>query len=578
MNRILKNMYVLVTTVVLLLCAAFVATKEPDVSPHFRIQNEFGQQRISIYDARDGNHYVFLPSYADLEDVQAVFSLGQNICLDDFRLKNQMTCRNFELEKPYAFSVDGQEMGTLWFYKSKNVATMYIDTVSGKMTDIHNDKNYEEYATMTLYLPDGSVDYYDVSSKLKGRGNATWECDKRPYVLTLSGEGDLLGMGNANKWVLLANAYDETNLNNKLIYDMASQVNFEWSPDSQFVDLYLNGKYNGLYLLTEKVEVHKNRLNLDKDAGDFLCKIDLASRMWAMQNPFETSCGRVVDICYPEVLSYLDLDNIQYLVYLMECEFRSGADLADSEILDLDSWVRRYLIDEISGNIDSDLASSYFYYSDGKMSAGPVWDYDMAFGNNLRNQEPNSFLAKNENKTAHLSSPYYSALYGNEAFYNRMVELYRTEFSPVLQEMIGHGIDEQIETISAASCMNSIRWRKMYAEWKNKTAGIVQSTEELKDYFVHRIQFLDSTWLSGREYCTVQFAPIPESQNYVPYWNISVEKGTCLETTYMNLVDTVWVDKKTGQPVDFQSPITEDMVVATKIEETKPAEDVFVEE
>lgn len=569
MNRILKNIYVILATIVLMLGAAFVATKEPSAPPHFRIQNEFGQQNISIFNAQDGNYYVFLPSYAKLEQVQAVLPHGQSIYLDDIRLTDQMTCEIFELEKPYYFSMDGNEDATLWFYQSQNVAAMYIDTVSGEMTDIHNDKDYEEYASMTLYSPDGRLNHFDGSSRLKGRGNSTWDQNKRPYLLKLSSDGDLLGMGSGKKWVLLANAYDETNLNNKLVFDLASQVGFSWSPDSRFVDLYLNGEYRGLYLLTEKIEISANRLDLDTNSGEFLCKVDTWDRRVDLQYYFESSMGRIIEICSDDALSAEDFDYITYLIYLMEEEFSSGADLTDSGILDLDSWIRRYLIDEISGNIDSDLTSSYFYYSDGKFFAGPVWDYDMAFGNHYRNQESWAFIAKNAWKRNTRPSPYYSHLYANESFYRRMTEIYRTEFVPILQEMIDHGIDDQIQQIRSASQMNSIRWNPMYDYWNEVMMGldVVQDSAALKAYFTRRIQFLDSAWLDQKDYCTVQF----ESEPGDAYWNISVEKGSCLETSYMNLVDSVWLDMETGVPVDFQSPIMQDLVVTRQLQTTEDA-------
>ena len=552
MKSLQKYIFLIFCTMALLLLAVFAAEREDAESPYFCIQNEYGRQNISIYDARDGNYYVFLPSYAKMEQVQVILPPIREYFLDDVALSNQMTCDAFELERPYKFTADGEKLATLWFYQSRNIATMYLDTVSGKMTDIHNDKSHEEYASLTVYAPDGRIDHYDDSSRLKGRGNYTWLCDKRPYLLTLSSDSDLLGMGAAKKWVLLANAYDETNLNNKVVYDLAGQIEFGWSPDCQFVDLYLNGEYRGLYLLAEKIEVHDNRLNLDADSGEFLCRIDLWERWDQLQNPFESSMGRAVEISYPEVLPDADFDYVTYLVYLLEQDFQSGTDLRNSAILDLDSWVRRYLMDEISGNIDADLASSYFYYSGGKFFAGPVWDYDIAFGNSLRNQNPRSFLAKNEHKAAWYSSPYYSALYANASFFNRMVEIYRTEFVPVLQKLIHHDLDAQIDMIRNASQMNSIRWRSMYNELTGATPGTVRFPDDLKEYLIDRIRFLDSAWLENVDYCTVQFMP----PTGLLYWNISVEKGTCLDTQYMDLENTVWIDQKTGLPVDFRCPLT----------------------
>ena len=125
-----------------------------------------------------------------------------------------------------------------------------------------------------------------------------------------------------------------------------------------------------------------------------------------MQYAFQSGMGRVIEICSDDTLSAEELSRITDLVNLLEENICTENNLASCNTLDLDTWVRRYLIDEISGNIDSDLTSSYFYYSDGKFFAGPVWDYDMAFGNHYRNQEANAFIAKNASKRSTQHSPY----------------------------------------------------------------------------------------------------------------------------------------------------------------------------
>lgn len=558
----MKRVPVLLFSLVLLLGAAFVATKEAEIAPYFQFQSEYGQQNISVFDAQDENYYVFLPSCSNLDQVRVMLPRGREFFLGDIRLSDKMSCEVFELEKPYGFFVDGNYVATLWFYQSQNVPAMFVETASGEMAAIHDDKNYEEYASMTLYAPDGRIHHYDAGSRLKGRGNSTWERDKRPYLLTLSSDKDLLGMSRGKKWVLLANAYDETNLNNKLAFDLAAQVDLAWSPDSRFVDLYLNGVYSGLYLLAEKVEVQPDRVDIDVSSGDFLCKLDLWTREEVLRNSLESSLGRTVEVCAPEVLSETELALVADQVGRMESAICSGEDLGESQILDLDSWVRRYILDEISGNIDADLTSSYFYFTDGKFYAGPVWDYDMAFGNNYRNQEPHAFLAKNEKKTTKYSSPYYSALYKNESFYQRVVEIYRSEFAPVLQDMILYGIDDQLASIQAAAQMNSIRWRAMYDDWNRQTEGtaIVCSPETLKSWVTRRVRFLDSAWLEGKAYCTVQFA-----EGEGAYWTISTEKGTVLETSYKDLGNPAWSDSRTGLPVDFRSPITGDLTVTMEL-------------
>ena len=112
---------------------------------------------------------------------------------------------------------------------------------------------------------------------IRGRGNATWLWEKKPYSLTLSKSADLLGMGAAKEWILLTNAPDPTHLRNKIAYDLAAEVGLLYSPESNWVDLYLNGEYTGLYLLTERNEIHPQRIPAGN--GTFLVSMELESRL-----------------------------------------------------------------------------------------------------------------------------------------------------------------------------------------------------------------------------------------------------------------------------------------------------------
>ena len=563
MKRIQKYLYILAFTVVLLGIAIWGTPKSGSSLPRFLVRdpNTSRARSVSVFDAGNGNYYVFLPSYAELSQVTLSSTDGALFSVDEIPLSEGMDLGHFALETPYVFSLDQQEMGALWFFRSANVATMYLDTVSGDMTHLHQDKENKETASVTLYSTDGEILYSDARGSLTGRGNVTWEYDKRPYTLTLSGEASLLDMAPATKWVLLANAADETNLNNKLILDLAKEMDFPWTPDCQWVDLYLNGEYSGLYLLTEKVEVHENRLDLDTGAGDFLCRIDLNERWSGLNHPFVTGAGRTVEISAPEILGPGTRTVMEGLVREMEQQLLSGADLEDSALLDLDSWVRRYLVDEIFANIDADLASCYFYYSEGRIYAGPLWDYDMTLGNYPRNQDPWAFIAKNAKKSDTLSSPYYSALYGNASFHSRMVELYRTEFAPALQKLLDSEIDRLTELIRKASQSNSLRWRSMY---DNLPADVVHTPSGLKDYLSSRVAFLNSAWLDSRPYCTIQFESSPGSA----YKSVSVEKGRLLESAYINTETVLWVDSETGEVFDFSQPVTEDRILSKQTAES----------
>lgn len=88
-------------------------------------------------------------------------------------------------------------------------------------------------------------------------------------------------MGAGENWLLISNAFDETMLRNLITFDMARQLKVPYTPEAKHVNLYINGEYRGLYLLSEKVEIGENRvalqdmeditekLNKNKDMSDF---------------------------------------------------------------------------------------------------------------------------------------------------------------------------------------------------------------------------------------------------------------------------------------------------------------------
>ena len=130
------------------------------------------------------------------------------------------------------------------------------------MEKVHADKSHKEKAFIVLLTKSGSMEYEGNGlDEIKGRGNSSWYSHKKPYHLNLFSPASLLGMHSSRHWILLANASDRTNLRNKLVYDFAGKTTLPWSPKCQFVDLFINGKYNGLYLLSEQAEFDTGRIN-----------------------------------------------------------------------------------------------------------------------------------------------------------------------------------------------------------------------------------------------------------------------------------------------------------------------------
>ena len=444
-------------------------------------------------------------------------------------------------------------------FQSENVATLFVNTESGSMDAIHEDKNYRESAEISLYTKEGLLNYSTTACSLKGRGNTTWDLfEKKPYQIKLEESADLLGMGKGKKWILLANSFDETNLRNKFIYDLARENNFCYAPECEFVDLYLNGEYRGLYLLTERVEFGEGRLNVEADEK-YMCNVELAARWESLDNAFLTDAGRAVEIREPDKPLEEDFERIVELTQEMEnAILDSDEGQTIREVIDLDSWVYMYLFDEIMENGDADIASSYFYYADGKFYAGPLWDYDNTLGVSTRNQNPRTFLAKSGYKYVNHGTPYYDALNEKEEFYERMVELYQTQMVPALQKEMKTGLFEEEAFIAKASKMNRIRWAETF-EQQNAEITDVQG---IVDYLERRMEFLNMAWLEGEEYYTVQFEPyvidmFATSETYAGSY--AVKPGECLAGTIEE--NAVWIDCETGERFNPSQPIVRNMTL-----------------
>ena len=134
--------------------------------------------------------------------------------------------------------------------KPYQTAQVYIDCP----TDITKDAYVQ--AAVRIVDPNGRfAEIDDGEATVKVRGNSTSSGAKKPYNIKLSSKKDVLGMGRAKKWCLLANLYDKTMLRNKLSYDFAAEIGMDYVSSCEFAELYLNGVYRGCYLLTEAVEI-----------------------------------------------------------------------------------------------------------------------------------------------------------------------------------------------------------------------------------------------------------------------------------------------------------------------------------
>ena len=568
----------MIMTLLLFLATAVCFTAEKRMEPMkqgrqtdvaFRIPAGDREEEISWWSEDNEHAFVFLPSYAELKDISVILGNGIHAMIGDETLSDGMDCGAFNLDTDYEMVIQDQNPMKLRFVRSGNLPTMFIHTVSGTEEIIHTQRNVWEYAQLCLVDAEGKIDYQDDLDEISGRGSGTWFFDKKSYNLKLNHPADLLGMGKGKKWVLLANVIDESHLRNKIVYDFAREMESYsgFAPNCEHTDVFLNGSYVGLYLLTEKVEIAANRVEADPDI--ILFEVDALGRSERMLLPFVLDWGTAVGIKSPESCTEQDRDRLMDYIYEFQDTLLDESKGEEAlQYIDLESWIRRYLIDEIFENYDGGCHSQFFFWDqrpgeNKRIIAGPCWDYDnCADGWFMAKQNPRCFLMQRMWKNEGEHTPWYGTLMKKETFRERVEELYRKEMSSRLHQMIEEDLQKKAEFLQSALEMNATRWN---------LADPTEAVRHFHDFMEERIAFLDSAWIDGVEYKTVTAKSIWDYRYYctqsgticedipIPE-ELGVEKGS------------VWIREDTGELFDPRSVITEDFtIISVPGEETGAA-------
>lgn len=552
---------ILLLTVLLIAIAVVFGRNEIGMRnfPFSVIVTSDGVQEELLSMKQGGEYYIFLPSYAEEDNMLICTNPIYNVFIDGQQLTRNQPCSDFPVNTKlelYFRSMGNEGYETVTFVQSRNVPTMYIDVPSGNMEYIHAKKGNVEAASVRLYTADGTLNYSGTAESLKGRGNATWEAEKKSYSMQLLREANFLEMGQAQRWILLANAYDSSHIRNKLAYD-AAKVGLSFTPETCWVDLYLNGEYAGLYLLSERNEVHLERVGIPAESG-FLVSRDLLYRMEEEGYPhIETENGVALRI-HHSALSHQDLQTVWQSVenaILAENGIDPVSGKSWEELIDLDSWAHKFLLEELFCNFDAGFVSQYFYadtsVSPAKIYAGPIWDFDNSMGRgSWVFSNPGAVAANRPSFHSDGVSLFYH-LYQKEAFRNRVKELFSSVYEPMMQELVNGTIQEYADFVAPAASANQIRWN----------LGDVQKyTDRIIDFLRDRTEIFHDIWVNETAYCTVEFL---ENSQLQGFW--MVRKGSVL-TGLPETEGSVWYNAAVGEPFDVTQPVLEDMCLSLQME------------
>lgn len=493
-----------------------------------------------------GEYYIFLPGYADGQNAKIHTNLVYDVSIGGQWLTEGQSCGDFPMNIPlelYFRSGGNQGYETITFVQSGNVGAMYIDVPSGNMEYIHEEKGHEEPAGIRLYTKEGKKDYSGFAESVKGRGNATWEADKKSYSLKLQSEYNLLNMGKAQNWILLSNAYDLTHIRNKVAYDAAAAAGMAFTPETNWVDLYLNGEYAGLYLLSERNEVHSQRVQIPTETG-FLVSLEFPYRLAEQGYPHVTTQRGLALRIHHSAAAEQELTAIWQSVenaILAEDGIDPVSGKRWDELIDLDSWAHKYLLEELFGNFDAGSISQYFYCDtsdpQAKIYAGPIWDFDNSMGRGgWITSNPRSFLANRAHFFSEDDAPLFHGLYQKPAFYDRVVELFVSVYEPLFADLLNGGLQSYAERIPLAAAADRKRWGVDTGE----------DVENIETFLKERLEFYHDLWINRTEYCTVEM-----TVDFSSWGCYAVEKGSCMS----QLPEGQWYDLDTDKPFDITQPV-----------------------
>ena len=560
-------------TAVFLLLAAGIGTLEPAPEPEEKVNMPLSvtvlldgrQETLDCWEDGAGAYTVFLPSGAKLTDTVISPEQDTRILLDGISLEGPLNCSGLQPDTPYRLSCTGEGVTTehtLTFLQSARIPSLHLDVQSGSMEIIHETKGNQESGSARLYTPDGELNWSGMVEGLRGRGNSSWFKEKKPYSMTLAAEADLLGMGQAREWILLANAMDPSHLRNKAVYDLAAEAGMAYAPESQWVDLYLNGDYAGLYLLSERNEIHPQRLDLPEQ-GSFLVSRESSWRLISQSYPRVLLDSGAALRLHDSGLTEEDVARIWQPAenaILAEDGIDPTTGKSWQELIDLDSWVMDYLTGEIFGNVDAGSISQYYYRDgndpEGKIYAGPVWDYALSIGSRgtWQTQTVQAFFADKAHIWSLEDSTWYYSLNRKPEFSARVRELYQQVYRPLVQQLLDTGLEAYAAQIDQGAALDHYRWG---------TEDLWEEVEVIRTYLKARIAFLDSLWLENTEYCRV-LVLLDENSSSICH---AVAPGETIPSlpAYEETWDVLgWYDAATEQPFDPSQPIHQDTVVYLK--------------
>ncbi len=368
------------------------------------------------------------------------------------------------------------------------------------------------------------------------RGQSSSRYAKKPYRLELREPGSLdrdcpmFGMPSESDWVLHSPFADKSLIRNAFVYSLGKEMGLA-APRFTWVELYLNSDgqaldgadYQGVYLLVETIKNQKSRLNLQQleptdtllpaVAGGYIFKFEWNVKTFEQPLPCpsgQSNCWDFIDVVdpapmVPEQQQYLT----QYLQQVTDALHSAPAtDPASGypAFLDVGSVVNTVIMNELTRNLDAYVRSQFFHKDrDGKLVAGPLWDFDLIAGVGMTSQAPNlstsGFHYDAAQSRLDVTADWFPRLLADASFDAQLRARYQELRQGLLSDaQVIARIDTLSQGLAAGAERNFQKWDNLTTEridvFTTPTADTwVGQLAVMRTWLVARLAWLDSQWL-----------------------------------------------------------------------------------
>lgn len=425
------------------------------------------------------------------------------------------------------------------FYFASGIPTMYVQIRTGDIDQITYDKSVEGTIIYELVDTDGSVDSAS-TAVITARGNNNNSVDKKSYNITLDDAASLLDMQAASKWALRATALDHTMLMDKIALDTSKSLGIPYAMDCEHINLYIDGEYEGVYLLTQRPKT--NGGSVDVDDG-YLMEFDFYERYQDAEQGFQTEHRNVI-VHSPKSLETDELDTLAAYVEEAEEAVYNAAGVNPTtgktwfEYLDAASWIKTFWVQEFFVNADADYTSEFLTKLDGDplLYSGPCWDYDKAYWISYYNDKYQSNILTIAGR---LTKSWLQELDNKADFRAARIQYYLDSFHYVIEQIEEHELPELVERITPSLVMMYDRYGEDALD-QSYIDGIEQTFTAWIDA---RLLFYDDYMSHPDEYAVVY---LDVSENNERTTVFAFRKGTALDLSMGVYGHKEWAYKDGG--------------------------------